>query len=53
LLGFTLQKPIGTSYFDPTQKPGNLYGTLSSSIWIRELYYMTRLFEDFPEVFPK
>jgi hypothetical protein len=49
LLGFTRQKPLGTSYFDPTQKPGNRFAAPSSSVWMRELYYMGRLFEEFPD----
>jgi hypothetical protein len=51
LLGFTRQKPPGTAYFDPYQKPGNRFGALSSSLWVRELFYMTRLSEEFPDVF--
>jgi len=48
LLGFTLQKPLGTSYFDPEQKRNDRFGALNSSIWTRELYYMRRLCEEFP-----
>jgi hypothetical protein len=53
LLGFTLQKPLGTSYFDPTQKRNDRFGALNSSIWTRELYYMARLLEEFPGAMPE
>jgi hypothetical protein len=49
LLAFTLQKPPGTSCFDPTQKRSDRFGALSSSIWARESYYMSRLLEEFPD----
>jgi hypothetical protein len=52
LLGFTLQKPLGTSYFDPNQKRNDRFGPPNASIWTRELYYMTRLLEEFPEAEP-
>lgn len=50
LLGFTLQKPLGTTHFDPTQKQNDRFGTLSSAIWMRELHYLRRLLDEFPEV---
>ncbi|UCF98578.1 MAG: hypothetical protein JSV89_03345 [Spirochaetaceae bacterium] len=50
LLGFTLQKPMGTSRFDPQQRPNDRFGPPNSSIWVRELYYMTRLFAEFPAI---
>jgi hypothetical protein len=53
LLGFTLQKPPGTSYFDPTQKRNDRFGALSSPIWTRESYYMARLLDEFPEAVPE
>ena len=49
LIGFTMQKPFGTSYFDPNQKQDDRFGVRSSDIWTRELYYMRRLLEEFPE----
>ena len=52
LLAFTLQKPIGTSYFDPTKKQKDRFGSLSSAMWAGELYYLRRLTEDFPDVVP-
>lgn len=52
LLGFTLQKPLGTSYFDPNQKRNDRFGALNSTIWMRELYYMRRLLEEFPKALP-
>jgi len=53
LLGFTLQKPPGTSCFDPTQKLNDRFGALKSTIWTRESYYMARLLEEFPEAVPE
>jgi len=49
LVSFTLQKPFGTSYFDPDQKQDDRFGVLSSDIWTRELYYMRRILEEFPK----
>jgi hypothetical protein len=49
VLSFTLQKPLGTSYYDPENRGG--FGQLNSRIWTNELYYLTRLLEEFPEVF--
>jgi hypothetical protein len=51
LLGFTRQKPPGTTYFDPYQKPGSRFGVPSSSMWVKELFYIGRLSEEFPDVF--
>jgi hypothetical protein len=52
LLGFTLQKPLGTSYFDPNQKRNDRFGPPNASVWTRELYYISRFFEEFPEAEP-
>jgi hypothetical protein len=49
ILGFTLQKPPGTSYFDSNQKQNGRFGSLNSNIWVRELYYMGRLHDEFPQ----
>jgi len=49
LISFTLQKPFGTSTFDPDQRKDDRFGVLSSDIWTRELYYMRRLLGEFPE----
>jgi hypothetical protein len=48
LLAFTLQRPAGTSCFDPTKKRNDRFGEISSTIWTRELYFMARLCEEFP-----
>jgi hypothetical protein len=48
LLAFTLQRPAGTSCFDPTKKRNDCFGEISSTIWTRELYFMARLCEEFP-----
>jgi hypothetical protein len=50
LVGFTLQKPLGTSHFDPNQKREERFGSLNATIWVRELYYMNKLWDEFPEV---
>jgi hypothetical protein len=50
LLGFALQKPLGTTRFDPDQKQDRRFGARSSTIWTRELYYMMRLLAEFPRV---
>jgi hypothetical protein len=52
LLGFTLQKPLGTCCFDPTQNQKDRFGSLSSTVWATELYYLRRLWEEFPDVLP-
>jgi hypothetical protein len=52
LLGFTLQRPPGTAYFEPDRKTANSFGSLSSTKWTRELSYMTRLFTEFREALP-
>ncbi len=49
LLAFTLQRPMGTSYFDPYQTRNDRFGALNSIIWTSELYYMRRLVEEFPK----
>jgi hypothetical protein len=50
LLGFTLQDPLGTSFYDPAKKDTGRFGPVNSRIWVRELYYLTRLFEEFPYI---
>jgi hypothetical protein len=50
LLSFTLQKPVGTSCFNPDQRRKDRFGSLNSAIWMRELYYMRRLLKEFPNV---
>jgi hypothetical protein len=50
LLDFTLQRPIGTSYYDPRKKHNERFGPLNSCIGTRELYYMARVLEEFPQV---
>jgi hypothetical protein len=50
LLGFTVQRPMGTSHYDPAKREEDRFGPTSSVIWTRELYYLTRLFEELPEV---
>jgi hypothetical protein len=50
LFGFTLQKPLGTFYFDPDQKHDDRFGSVSSAVWVRELYYLRRLLDEFPKV---
>jgi hypothetical protein len=52
LLGFTLQKPMGTSFFDPPKKGSDRYGPANSRLWMRELHHMTRLLEEFPGIIP-
>jgi len=50
LLGFALQNPPGTSFYDPEKKDTESFGPVDSRVWVRELYYLTRLFEEFPHV---
>ena len=50
LLGFALQNPQGTSFYDPARKDTDRFGPVDSRAWIRELYYLTRLFEEFPHI---
>lgn len=52
LLAFSLQKPLGTPFFDPEQKASDRFGLLSSRVWMRELYSLTRLAEEFPDFLP-
>jgi hypothetical protein len=49
LLSFTLQKPMGTSFYDPLHSDRTPFGPVNAKIWMRELYYLTRLIEEFPE----
>jgi hypothetical protein len=48
LLGFTLQKPLGTSHYDPTRPNKDRFGSLSAVVWVSELYYLRRLLDEFP-----
>jgi hypothetical protein len=50
LLGFALQTPPGTSFYDPGKKDTDRFGPVNSRIWVRELYYLTRLFQEFPHI---
>jgi hypothetical protein len=50
LLGFALQNPPGTSFYDPEKKDTDRFGPVDSRVWVRELYYLTRLFEEFPYI---
>lgn len=47
LLGFTMQKPMGTSFFDPSGKGSGSFGSVNSRLWMRELHYLTLLLEEF------
>jgi hypothetical protein len=49
LLGFTQQKPLGTAHFDPAQKHKDRFGSLNAAVWVSELYYRRRLFEEYPD----
>jgi hypothetical protein len=49
LLGFTFQRPVGTSHYDPSKQEPSCFGQPSSLVWTRELYYLSLLFEQFPE----
>lgn len=50
LLGFALQNPPGTSFYDPEKKDTDRFGPVDSRAWVRELYYLTRLFQEFPHI---
>ena len=50
LLGFALQNPPGTSFYDPEKKDTGRFGPVDSRVWVQELYYLTRLFEEFPYI---
>lgn len=50
LLGFALQNPPGTSFYDPEKKDADRFGPVDSRVWVRELYYLIRLFEEFPHI---
>jgi hypothetical protein len=50
LLGFALQNPPGTSFYDPEKKETDRFGPVDSRVWVRELYYLTRLFKEFPYI---
>ncbi len=51
LVSFTLQKPMGTSFYAPEETEAEKFGAVDCTIWVRELLYLTRLHEEFPQVF--
>jgi hypothetical protein len=52
LLAFSLQKPLGTPSWDPRHQSNDRIERKSSRIWMRELYFLTCLVEQFPQHLP-
>jgi len=49
LLGFTLQRPLGTAWVAAAEEPGPAEGPVDARILVRELEALLRLQEQFPE----